>query len=166
MDDFLTFFDFLNFSTFLWTFHFIIRKSYLKRNRQTVTLFLDFFLIRTSKVLEWPASYWWFSLEGWGSRLWTCLSPEAIKSQPMCLFLARYVLGCQLLLWNKALFSANRNQPSPGSPALPSTSAFCIQNQQGASDWWQPFQSLLFGSRFSSDGQAPSQQLLLPFPKL
>lgn len=49
---------------------------------------------------------------------------------------------------------------------LPPTSASYIQEQQGASAQGQLFQSLLFGSRFSSDRQAPSQQPLVSFPKL
>lgn len=89
----------------------------------------------------------------------------------LCVSSGAYVVGCQLLLRNKEFFFASRDQPSPRSPALPSTSAFCIQNQQGASAWWQPFQSLviwlevliwLAGSLPTTPSAFP-QTLRLPF---
>lgn len=140
------------------------KSSSLGRNWQVVTLSLDFF----DEDSGTPGAFYKLALTLTG-RVGKCVanmpSSEATETQ------LRVFSGhtcCRLPafpLKQGALFC----QPKSAVPwvsALPSTSASCIQNQQGASDWWQPFQSLVFGSRFSSARQAPSQQPLVPFPKL
>lgn len=138
------------------------KNRYLGRNWQVVTLFLDCF----DEDSGTPGVIYGLAFTG-SVRKWAVnmASSEATTTQ-LCVSSGH--IGCRLLafpLEQGALFC----QPKPAIPwvsALPSTSASCIQNQQGASGWWQPFQSRVFGSELSSDWQVPSQQPLLPFPKL
>lgn len=163
----LIFFTFLLFSeclSFSENMFYNQKNSYLGRSWQVVTLFLDFFDADSGT----PGMIYSLALALTGSvRKWAVDMPssEATTTQ-LCVSSGH--TGCRLPafpLEQGALLC----QPKPAVPwvsALPLTSAPCLQNQQGASDGWQPFQSWVFGSGFSSDWQAPSQQPLVPFPKL
>lgn len=100
-----------------------------------------------------------------GVAKWVADMPAKRPPKPACVSpLGTYSAGCQLFLWSGSFLPTQTSRPL--GPSSASNSVSCIQNQQGASDWWQPFQSLVLGPSFSSDWQAPSQQPLVPFPKL